>query len=252
LDDRGLGEAVDASFVDAFRRLAGRDSGLVAQFGSVEVAAMGLPVGFLNPIFALGPLRAPEDLAAAVAALRERGLPFVVHSRDDLDADALSVARELGLKQTAVLPGMALPLPAAVPDPPRGLRVERMTDAPGYSAGLAVAAEAFGMPLEFAQIAFPRSMFDNAGIRGYVGYVDDQAVATATAVQLGSVLGIYNVGTLPTRRRSGYGSAVTWSAIGDADPATSAAVLQSSPLGVPVYERMGFRTVVEYLEFEPA
>lgn len=252
LDDRALSEAVDASFVDAFRRLSGRDSGLVAQFGSVEVAAMGLPVGFLNPIFALDSQRAPEDLAAAVAALRERGLPFVVHSRDDLDAGSLSVARELGLKQTAVLPGMALPLPAAVPDPPRGLRVERMADTPEYSAGLAVAAEGFGMPLEFAQMAFPQSMFDDDGIRGYVAYVDDQAVATATSIQLGSVLGIYNVATLPTRRRSGYGAAVTWSAIGDADPATSAAVLQSSPDGVPVYERMGFRTVVEYLEFEPA
>lgn len=45
LDDRALGEAVDASFMNAFRRLADRDSGLVARFGSVEVAAMGLPVG---------------------------------------------------------------------------------------------------------------------------------------------------------------------------------------------------------------
>jgi hypothetical protein len=252
LDDTALSEAVDASFVDAFRRLSSRDSGLVAQFGSVEVAAMGLPVGFLNPIFALESPRPPDDLAAAVAALRERGLPFVVHSRDDLDADTVSVARELGLKQTGVLPGMALPLPAAAPDPPRGLRVERMAGTTDYSAGLAVAAEGFGMPLEFAQIAFPQSMFDDDGIRGYVAYVDDQAVATATSIQLGSVLGIYNVATLPTRRRSGYGAAVTWSAIGDADPATSAAVLQSSPDGVSMYGRMGFRTVVEYLEFEPA
>ena len=134
----------------------------------------------------------------------------------------------------------------------RGLRVERMADTPEYSAGLAVAAEGFGMPLEIAQMAFPQSMFDDYGIRGYVAYVDDQAVATATSIQLGSVLGIYNVATLPTRRRSGYGAAVTWSAIDDADPATSAVVLQSSPDGLPVYERMGFRTVVEYMEFEPA
>jgi hypothetical protein len=251
-DDGALREAVDTSFVDAFRRLSAREGGLVAQFGSVEVAAMGLPVGFLNPIFALDSPRDPDDLAAAVAALRERGLPFVVHSRDDLDADSLSVARELGLKQTAVLPGMALPLPAAVPDPPRGLRVERMADTPQYAAGVAVAAEGFGMPLEFAHMAFPQRMFDDDGIRGYVAYVDDQAVATATSIQLGSVLGIYNVATLPTRRRSGCGAGVTWSAIADADPGTSAAVLQSSPDGVPVYERMGFRTVVEYLEFEPA
>ena len=252
LDDRALGEAVDASFVDAFRRLAHRDSGLVARFGSVEVAAMGLPVGFFNPIFALESLYAPDDLAEALAVVRGRKLPFVVHIRGNLGEGSVSVARELGLKQTAVLPGMALPLPATAPAGPQGLRVQRIVDTPAYSAGLAVAAEGFGMPLPFAKVAFPQSMFDDDGIRGYVAYVDEEPVATATSIQLGSLLGIYNVATVPTRRRSGYGAAVTWRAIDDADPATSAVVLQSSPDGIPVYERMGFRTVVEYLEFEPA
>lgn len=143
-DDRALGEAVDASFVDAFRRLAAREAGLVARFGSVEVAAMGLPVGFFNPIFALEPLSAPDELGAALAAVRARELPFVVHLRGTLDEQSLS------------------------------------------------------------------------------------------------------------GRRSGYGSAVTWAAIEDADPNATAVVLQSSPDGFPVYERMGFRTIVEYLEFEPA
>lgn len=53
LDTQALGDAVDASFVDAFRRLAQRDRGFVARFGSVEVVATGLPVGSFNPIFAL-------------------------------------------------------------------------------------------------------------------------------------------------------------------------------------------------------
>lgn len=252
LDDRALGEAVDASFVDAFRRLAARDTGLVARFGSVEVAAMGLPVSFFNPVFALESLSAPDELAAALAAVRGRELPFVVHVRGNLDERSVSVARELGLKQTAVLPGMALPLPATAPAPPQGLRLERMVETSAYYAGLGVAAEGFGMPLPFAETAFPQSMFDDNDIRGYVAYADHEPVATATSIQLGSVLGIYNVATLPTRRRAGYGSAVTWRAIEDADPATNAVVLQSSPDGVPVYQRMGFRTVVEYLEFEPA
>ena len=252
LDDRTLAQAVDASFVDAFRRLADRDGGLAARFGSVEVAALGLPVGFFNAIFALESLSVPDDLAAALSAVRARQLPFVVHLRGDLDDGSVSVARELGLKQTAALPGMALPLPATAPAPPQALRVERVDDTPSYSACLEVAAEGFGMPLPVAEMAFPQSMFDDDGIRGYVAYADDEPVATATSIQLGSVLGIYSVATVPTRRRSGYGAAVTWHAIDDADPATSAVVLQSSPDGFPVYQRMGFRTVVEYLEFEAA
>jgi len=176
---------------------------------------------------------------------------LVVHIRDNSSEGSVAIARELGLKQTGVLPGMALPLPATAPAAPQGLRVQRMTDTPAYSAGLAVAAEGFGMPLPFAEMAFPESTFDDDGIRGYVAHANDEPVATATSIQLGSVLGIYNVATLPTRRRSGYGAAVTWHAIDHADPATGAVVLQSSPEGIPVYERMGFRTVVEYLEFEP-
>lgn len=252
LDDRTLGEAVDASFVDAFRRVADRDSGLVARFGSVEIAATGLPVGFFNPIFALEPLRAPDDLAAAVAVVRARKLPFVVHIRADLGEASVAAARELGLKQTAVLPGMALPLPAIAPPRPESLRVQRVVDTPAYTAAMTVAAEGFGMPRSFAEVAFPQSMFDDDAVRGYVAYVDEEPVATATSIQLGTVSGIYSVATVPTRRRSGYGAAVTWRAIEDADPATSAVVLQSSPDGIPVYERMGFRTVVEYLGFEPA
>ena len=251
MDDAALGEAVDASFLDATRRFADRESGFAAPFGSVQVAATGLPVAFLNAIFVLKGLSAPDDLAAALVAVRSRELPFVVHIRGDLDKGSVSVARGLGLKQTAVLPGMALPLPATARAAPEGLRVQRVVDKPTYSAGLAVAAEGFGMPLPFAEMAFPQSMLDDA-LRGYVAYAMDEPVATATSIQLGSVLGIYNVATAPARRRSGYGTAVTWHAIGEADPGTSAVVLQSSPDGVPVYERMGFRTVVEYLEFESA
>jgi hypothetical protein len=252
LDDRTLAEAVDTSFIDAFCRLAHRPTGLVARFGSVQVAALGLPAGFLNPIFALESPSTPDDLAAAVAAVRARGLPFVVHMRADPDEGSGSVARELGLKQTAVLPGMALPLPAAAPVAPEGVRVERVVDTSTYSAGLAVAAEGFGMPLAFAETAFPASLMSDPGIRGYVAFAGDDPVATATSVQSGAILGIYNVATMPSRRRSGYGTAATWRAIDDADPATRTVVLQSSPDGLPVYERMDFRTVVEYLEFEPA
>ena len=251
MDDRALAEAVDASFMDAFRRLADRDGGLLARFGSVQIAAMGLPVAFFNPIFALESLSATEELAAALDAIRGRGLPFVVHVRSDRDAGSVFAVGRLGLKQTGVLPGMALPLPTPVPAAPQGVRVQRVVDTPTYAAGLAVAAEGFGMQLSFAEIAFPQSMFDDDSVRGYVAYSGEEAVATATSIQLGSVLGIYNVATLPTRRRLGYGAAVTWAAIGDGDPVTGVVVLQSSPDGLPVYERMGFRTVVEYLQFEP-
>jgi hypothetical protein len=38
--------------------------------------------------------------------------------------------------------------------------------------------------------------------------------------------------------------------VADAGPGVDLAILQASALGRPVYERMGFRTVVAYEEFE--
>ena len=45
---------------------------------------------------------------------------------------------------------------------------------------------------------------------------------------------------------------MTWAAIADAAPDVEVVILQASPAGRPLYERMGFRTVVEYEELEEA
>ena len=251
MDDTGLSDAVDRSFVDAFRRLGASDRGLVRRFGSVEVAATGLPSAFFNAVFALRSLDDPSEFSAAVGAVRALGVPFVVHVRPEAAASTTSLAGELKLKQTGVLPGMAMPLPVEVPQTPAGIRLHRVTDQDSYTDFIHVGAEGFGAPPEFLAGLLPAAVFDDPTARGYVAYVDDEPVATAAGLQIEGVLGVYNVATIPTRRRAGYGTAATWAAIADADAGTGATVLQASTMGAPVYERMGFRTVVEYLEFEP-
>jgi GNAT superfamily N-acetyltransferase len=64
------------------------------------------------------------------------------------------------------------------------------------------------------------------------------------------VVGIHNVATIESARGRGYGTAMTWATIADAEPGVRVAVLKASALGRPVYERMGFRAVVEYEELE--
>jgi hypothetical protein len=61
-------------------------------------------------------------------------------------------------------------------------------------------------------------------------------------------VGIYGVATPPDARGRGYGEAMTWAAtLCRPDlPAT----LQASPMGRPVYDRMGYRTVAEFLVWE--
>jgi len=61
----------------------------------------------------------------------------------------------------------------------------------------------------------------------------------------GDVAGVYNVATLPGHQRRGYGEAVMRHAIADArrEHGIEQTILQSTPAGLRLYERMGFHTV---------
>ena len=70
------------------------------------------------------------------------------------------------------------------------------------------------------------------------------------AVRTGDVAGVYAVGTLRDARRQGVGTAATWAAVAAGRALGSETiVLQSSAMGFPVYEAMGFWTVVRYAIF---
>jgi ribosomal protein S18 acetylase RimI-like enzyme len=61
----------------------------------------------------------------------------------------------------------------------------------------------------------------------------------------GDALGVYNVATLPGHQRRGYGEAVMRFALNEAnrDLGMERSILQSTPAGLRLYRRMGYRTV---------
>lgn len=73
----------------------------------------------------------------------------------------------------------------------------------------------------------------------FAGRVDGQIVSVSISVISNGVIGIYGVATIPTHRRRGYGTAMTWAAVNSAP--TLPAVLGPSDSGEPVYRKMGFR-----------
>jgi len=88
--------------------------------------------------------------------------------------------------------------------------------------------------------------------RLYLGCLDGRPVATAESTIAGGVAGLYNVSTLGAFRGRGVGSAMTGRCLSDAQRlGMSAAVLQASSEGEPVYRRLGFVATGTVTEFKP-
>jgi ribosomal protein S18 acetylase RimI-like enzyme len=94
-------------------------------------------------------------------------------------------------------------------------------------------------------------VFDNSAVwsnfASYVGYLDGVPVSTAAIVRGAGVLGVYNVATLPGYQRHGYGEVVMRYAMADVqrEAGEMPFILQSTPAGLNLYERMGFRTITQ-------
>lgn len=81
----------------------------------------------------------------------------------------------------------------------------------------------------------------------FVGYMDDEPVATARLTCFDTIGEINAVTTVEAQRRRGFGTAMTWAAIDEAaQRGCTAITLSASPMGYPVYLRMGFTPVCSY------
>jgi len=173
---------------------------------------------------------------------------FTLHVRVGRDDDLERAALDRGFQVLLDLPVMvydAEPLDVRLPD---DYALERVKDERGIRDLVQAVAEPFELPSEIASVfARPESV-----LSPFVGAV---VVRDATGVPVAGawtsvshlVAGIGFVGTAETSRGRGIGTAVTAGAmrLGYAMGARSAA-LQASPMGVSVYERMGFRAVGAY------
>jgi ribosomal protein S18 acetylase RimI-like enzyme len=152
----------------------------------------------------------------------------------------------LGMRHSVDLPGMI----AERIEPPvkrlPSLDVRRVEPGPARDAFCAIGALCFHVPPSwFNQVFDSSNVWQN--FAGYVGYWDEEPVATTAIVMGGGAMGVYNVATVPTHQRRGFGEAVMRYALDDARRRSGVerAILQSTPAGLRLYQRMGFRTVTK-------
>jgi len=239
---------------ESFRVIAAsRRAGELREMHGVSIASAGSTFQMFNAAFLSEPVESPAELSQrillATVHFQARGLEWAYWVCEDFIAPASrrrsrQMFEKHGLRHSVDLPGMV----ADHLDPPvrplPSVDVRRVRNGATREAFCSIGSLCFHVPLPwFREVFDSESVWD--GFAGYVGYLDGEPVSTTAIVMGCGAIGVYNVATIPERQRQGFGEAVMRYAVADAERAHGAShvILQSTPAGYHLYERMGFREV---------
>lgn len=194
----------------------------------------------LNNVIVLGdPATAPDVHAEWRRRFADAGVPqwalWIPSRATDVDApDVLPGIPGMRRDETTLV--MTAPIPAGLP-----------TDAGVVRTSLDSALRAGDDPVPVAELGEPGT---TPGLDTWVLVRAGLAVASAWTYRCGTDCGIYAVGTAPAWRRQGLGMTLmrhlmACAAAADAHTAT----LQSTRMGQPLYESLGFTAVGRYEEW---
>lgn len=198
--------------------------------------------------------RAPNDPDELIKRARSfftlfapPGQRWALNASGDLIPLVRDAAARAGMLELSRSPGMLLMPLDGDPPPVRGLRIETANDPETLRLYNDTMTAGFGGEWAQPGILEDRTLLDAPGLTHYIGYFNDEPVATAMRFVSHRIAGVFNVSTIPSARRRGIGAAITWRAALDGRAeGCIASYLQASDMGEPVYRRMGYRTIAEY------
>ena len=184
-----------------------------------------------------GPGTAPADFRDRLAARgmtsmfgeadMARGIPRAEAGAPVMEAD-LHAMREDELART-----------------PAGFRIERVLDDAALEIFRRINIEVYRAPAWAVQPwidATRANGIDRAPWRMYLGVLGATPVATSMIFDGAGAAGVFHIATMPEARGKGIGGAITLAPLLESrERGLRRAVLFASEIGVPVYERIGFR-----------
>ena len=228
--------------------------GETRQFGPLTGASTGLPLPIYNRVFVFD---SPpwEELAAAVAWLVDRAVPSAVTVTESVVDTVEELAADIGLSRMEEIPlpvpGMAMPSLDEIPPSESAATITEATTVEELDPFVAVAAAVFETPPEVAEQVY-RAAVTADEARLFLGTVNDRPAASGVLIRSGDVAGVYTIAVKEAFRRQGIGEAMSWRVLRAGRAAgCQVGVLQSSEMAAPLYEGMGFETVVNYYHFAP-
>lgn len=260
-DDDYLTESLDALrdvYLTLCRVLEDADGVTSADDGDLAWGLTPMPIGAFNRIVhvRLDADRADERIREVSGRYQAAGVPGTWWIDPQSTPDDLGERLERSGMVGEDVPGMRIEADA-VPDLalPAGVTLSWATDSTGVRAATEVVAAGFGLPDElgarFADL-MARVARPDAPVRTVVAQLDGTPVAGAQGIHVNGAVGIYNVATVPEARGRGIGAAVTIAVLRDAMARGARfGVLESSDMGHPVYQRIGFRDVASFRVYGP-
>ncbi|MEU8327608.1 GNAT family N-acetyltransferase [Micromonospora sp. NPDC048839] len=243
-----------ASYADAIKVLCTvTPKGWYAERGTARAAVTHAGVAALNVAYDttvepdLGSL---DRLAAEVGRQAEH---WSIMVRGEADDEVRDLAGRHGLLNRGALPLLACTARDVVfragPMGHEVIRQVRAVEAGLYTDTLTRSFEApegtFGSLMD-------GGVLDADQVTGYLAEESGRPVGTGLGMRTSDVLGVFNIAVVPAARGRGVGRAITEAVLRDGIAAgVEAAYLQSSAVGRPLYEAMGFRLVENWTIFTP-
>jgi GNAT superfamily N-acetyltransferase len=255
-----LTDAVVANFAAFFGYLGRAPQAVAHEDAETAWCISGIPIAEYN---AVTRFRLPDGTGPATVRARVRHILAVFAQRRlgmlwwvgpaTRPANLGDYLRDAGLEFLGSGPGMAADLTAlnGSGTPPASLHIERVGDEAALWQWVQVAGTSYGEPEAILQSRFAvhaaLGLDGDRPLQRYLALLDGEPVAIAALLLAAGVAGIYEVATIPAARRKGIGGAVTLEALRQASArGYRVGVLEASPMGFPVYTRLGFQQTCSF------
>ncbi len=243
----------DLNYVEAMREQTRRSGGTVVEEDGLVLMAGPHPYPMVNIVERTGPrLTANEIIQRANRFFEDCDHGYTLILREWHEDTALEeAALEVGLIPVLSTPEMVVEQRLPDKPAPEGSVIKRVVDMEGvrdYAKASSQAWKTYGMPEDITAALFAKEESLVAPhIVAVVAYLDGAPVSCALVLASHGIAGVFWVGTTEEARGRGLGEACTREVTNIGfDLGARFVSLQATPMGEPIYRRMGYVDFSKY------